>query len=397
MKLLLFTILAHILNPFIKVKSKHWVFSSSAGQMFREGSKYLYMYMLENHPDYHCIYVVRDNKAYYDIKGRNYPVYMNLSIKGLIEILQADVVFSTQGPADIYFAFKKKGRTHYFLNHGQSLKVQGTKVKHIVDKSRGPVKSFIRKLLYPILVGYEIKDTSFVSATSSFTIPFLRQSYGGVMPIKILGMPRNDGLFQKNKMEKEYWFEELTNKFIVTYMPTHRLFGTGKLAPRLFKDNKNALDWLANNNIVLLIKQHPQMPSLEKDTFIDGVVIDITNSGIDPEVIIYHSDVLISDYSSVWLDYLLLRRPIIHYLYDDFEHCDVGLNINMKTDAPGLICNNESDLFEMLKNIKADYHSYIPSIDVVNKFYKDPDGKSCERYYREIVKEKYGFTDTAIR
>jgi len=111
--------------------------------------------------------------------------------------------------------------------------------------------------------------------------------------------------------------------------------------------------------------------------------------GLDPQVIIYHSDVLISDYSSVWLDYLLLKRPIIHYLYDDFETKDIGLNIDMKKDAPGVICNNEEELKALIVDIKRNYSQYVPKEEVIRKFFKYADGKSSERYYNEILRVKY--------
>jgi CDP-glycerol glycerophosphotransferase len=168
------------------------------------------------------------------------------------------------------------------------------------------------------------------------------------------------------------------------------LYGKGDVSPIPFLGNKDVEDWLRKNNVVIVVKQHPNMINKTHYHIGSDVIIDITKMDYDPQVIIFHSDVLISDYSSVWLDYLLLRRPIIHYLYDNFESEDIGLNIDMKKDAPGVICKNEGDLFKVIMEIKNKYDQFRPSEETVRKFFKYADGNSSERYYDAIVKEKYG-------
>ena len=207
------------------------------------------------------------------------------------------------------------------------------------------------------------------------------------MVVKILGMPRNDALFLKKEMEKERWVSGLEGKFIVTYMPTHRLYGVGKPSPTPFAHNPEYLQWMKENNVVLLMKQHPNMKSSSPEITDKDVILDITHDGFDPQVVIYHSDVLISDYSSVWLDYLLLHRPLITYLYDDFETEDAGLNIDIRKDTPGHLCYTEEDLFDLVKKTFLHYDEMKPDWSQISKFYKDPDGKACERYYTVISKE----------
>jgi CDP-glycerol glycerophosphotransferase (TagB/SpsB family) len=104
--------------------------------------------------------------------------------------------------------------------------------------------------------------------------------------------------------------------------------------------------------------------------------------------VLYHSDVLITDYSSVWMDYLLLKRPIVFYSYDDFVHDDAGVYYDVKDEHVGHFCYTEDELFALLKSIKKNYHAMCPVDDVVSKFHKYVDGNSCERYFNYI--SKYG-------
>ena len=48
-----------LLNYFVPVKEKEWVFGADYGNMYREGSKYMLEYMLKEHPDYKCTFITQ--------------------------------------------------------------------------------------------------------------------------------------------------------------------------------------------------------------------------------------------------------------------------------------------------------------------------------------------------
>ena len=387
MKKIFWGILARIINLFVGTKIRHWVFASDFGNMYRESAKYLFEYMQKEHKEFTCTYVVAKKEVYNEIKSKGFPVVNNYSIKGIIAIAKADKVFTTQTSIDMLYAYKKKNRKYYYLNHGQSLKKQMkalSKEFREIPSSNKKVLNIKKKVYKFLLSGYAISDSEFVSANSEFFIPFLKKSYGENMPIRILGMPRNDALFRHEEMAKEKWFNNLHGKFIITYMPTHRKYGRGNLTPTPFINMPEVQEWLKKHNCVLLMKQHPNMIPKLSEIQQSDVIMDITKEKIDPQVIIYHSDILISDYSSVWLDYLLLRRPLVTYIYDDFEKNDAGLNIDIKKDGPGLLCYSENELFRTLVSIKKNYQGMCPTEDVIRKFYLDADGRASERYFNQL-------------
>lgn len=236
------------------------------------------------------------------------------------------------------------------------------------------------------LVGYDLHDVDFVSVTSDYLVKYEQKDLSYKVPVKVLGMPRNDALFDDIRMKSEQWLDNLQGKFIISYMPTHRKYGEGEPSPTIFIDNEEYQNWLRNNNAVVLIKQHPNMVSKLKDVKQSDVIIDITSLGIDPQVCIYHSDILITDYSSVWMDYLLLKRPLVFYYYDDFEKEDAGTHYSINEIKPGHFCYNEEELFELVKKAFLNYDDFRPSERVVNMFHKYVDGQSCKRYFDEITK-----------
>lgn len=233
-----------------------------------------------------------------------------------------------------------------------------------------------------------MKDSSFVPGTSDFLAPHLSHVIGHGVPVKIIGSPRNDRFFNVNAMEAETWIEEAKEKTIVTYMPTHRQYGKGQVTPTPFANNKFVQQWFREHNILFLMKQHPNMITKLGNTYHNDVIMDITRMWLDPQVVMYHSDVLISDYSSAPLDFLILKRPTIFYFYDNYVDIE-GVLYDVTQDFPDAICYNENELFECIKKSIENPKSMSPGDEVVAKYHKFTDDKSCERYYNVVIAEKY--------
>lgn len=388
-------VLLYPLSKLIPIRKKHWVFGSDFGNMYREGSKYLMEYMLEHHPDYTCTFIARNKDVVQELRNKGIPVESNNSLRGIWKIMIADAVFTTQTISDVLYAYKKKGRKFFYLVHGQPFKcamamLPQSYVRDLVDRQNSLMR-FVRKFEIGqiIKVGYRLSDVTFVSATSEFTAQFLRKEWPSV-EIKILGMPRNDALFRSERMKKEKWFKGIEGKTVIAYMPTHRKYGVGDISPIPFVENKEAQEWMRQHNVVFLVKQHPNMVNRQKyhENEQSDVIIDISKMGFDPQVVIYHTDVLITDYSSVWMDYLLLKRPLLFYFYDDFETNDVGSYYNLRDEFPNNYCESETDLFQMIKKSIQSSSQLTPSASEIAKFHKYIDGNSCQRYFDAIVSDK---------
>lgn len=392
MKITPWGLLARFINLFYSVKPHCWVFGADFGNMYREGSKYMLEYMLHEHPEYKCTFITMNEGVCKDLKQKGIPCEMNLSLKGICTIAQAECVFTTQTTGDIHFAYRKKHRKYYYLVHGMPLKIaqralsktekwkQWHKPGNVLSRVKDKICSYIN-------AGYTMDDVSFVSATSDFLVPFMQNDFDESMRVKVLGMPRNDALFQPERMEKERWLDGLEDKLVITYMPTHRAYGLGEVTPTPFANRPDIQDWMIKNKVVLLMKNHPNMIPKIKEQQDSEVIKDITKLRLDPQVCLYHSDAIITDFSSVWMDYLLLRRPILFYIYDDFEHDDVGTYYDIRQDPPGHFCYSENELFELIKRIRFSYEEMKPSTRIVHKYHKYVDGKSCERYFEEIRQE----------
>lgn len=380
---------SRVLNLILPVRERHWVFGSDYGRSFRESSKYLLLYMLENHKDYDCCFVADTAALKKELESKGIPAVTNNSIRGIVKICRADAVFCSQNMNDIRYAFRKKGRSYYYMTHGLPYKICREALPAKSHESSSLKGRLLELFGYVFCQDYDMKDVSFVPGTSDFLAPHLSRVIGHGVPVKILGTPRNDMFFNHDFMKNEKWIDGTDGKKIITYMPTHRQYGNGQVTPTPFEKNIAVQQWFREHNVLFLMKQHPNMITKMTDVFSNDVIKDITELWIDPQVVMYHSDILISDYSSAPLDFLIFRRPTIYYFYDDYKETEGSL-YDVIPDFPNTICYSEDELFECIRKSIEHPDMMSPTDEVVAKYHKFVDDKSSERYYKAVVAEKYG-------
>ena len=89
------------------------------------------------------------------------------------------------------------------------------------------------------------------------------------------------------------------------------------------------------------------------------------------------SDMLITDYSSVIFEYVLLRKPIAFYCYDLLNY-NRGFYLNYPDDLPGDVYENQNDLTSYLRS--EDKDKLTEKYDrFIENYMSACDGHSCER------------------
>ena len=184
------------------------------------------------------------------------------------------------------------------------------------------------------------------------------------------------------RIRKKYGFTDKDK--IITYMPTHRGYGNGLISPKIFINNKNAISYFQKNKIKIVWKFHPNMinkaikedVNYEKDVFKDMTTIDC-----DPQELLFISDMLITDYSSCYIDYLFLKRPIAFYLYDNYEEEDNELYFSPNDHNIGTICLDQATLLKWIKSEKGCVNRYSD----FELYHKNIDNNSRENIYKRIL------------
>lgn len=179
---------------------------------------------------------------------------------------------------------------------------------------------------------------------------------------------------QRNSMASRMNLEE--GKGVVLYAPTWR--GENKESNSFDIDKLiYDLNELSKIDANILFRGHSITKSLLKDVVFPKNVI-IPPSDISTNHLMSIVDVLISDYSSVFFDFIPTERPIIHYIYDIEDYVSVrGLNIPTE-DLPGYIAKNTE---ELVSSVKYSLENPKPSekyLQSKNKFCPYDNGNSSE-------------------
>lgn len=206
-----------------------------------------------------------------------------------------------------------------------------------------------------------------------------------------VGMPRLDDFLDQEKIRKfrEDFYKEypdFQNKKIILFAPTFR--GTGqKTAHYDYKqiDLKEIYEF-CGDSYIFLIKMHPFVSKKIEipDAFCDRIFDFASYPNIND--LYYITDLLITDYSSNYYEYALMKKPVLFYTYDrEMYELTRGVHRSVKECGPGKICDTFEELMTALRN--EDYE-----IEKINQFVEDNfgeyDGHACDRVIDQILLKK---------
>jgi CDP-ribitol ribitolphosphotransferase / teichoic acid ribitol-phosphate polymerase len=231
----------------------------------------------------------------------------------------------------------------------------------------------------------EYNKYEFIIASSEKDKKFYEDCFE-IENVEITGLPRNDRLLYNDN--NGYINDDINvneYKKVILYAPTFR--DKHSIIP--FSDSFyiKLQSWLVKMNYVFLIKKHPADDKLSIPNSYKSI-IDITNTSGDIQEILPLTDILISDYSSIVVDYLLLDKPIIFYTYDFDYYISKNRSFyyDLKEILPGPFIFNSSDLLTQLKNEKwfQDHHYRLKYKRFKNEFHKYTDFNSTSRVCKLI-------------
>jgi CDP-glycerol glycerophosphotransferase len=338
-------ILRFLLLPFFK-QEKDIILFGTHFERFTDNTKYLFLYFQEK--KLHRVFWITNNpKVLAKLKKAGYNVVKRDSFRAFYLAMKAGYYFFTLSISDVFY-FKRKKTIAINLWHGSPLKKMGfdtpVDLKWILKRKKFHLKLPYEKWDY-IVVANDIFIDIFHSVTK---IPKER-----ILP---LGLPRNDILFKYKEDLKK--IEEIKSNLgfskdvpnrIIFYAPTFR--DSSYLNKLFFAALTNFVnkfsDKFCDKNITLLVKLHP---CVEEKIRFPRCVLDVS-SYEDTQELLLISDILITDYSSVIFDYLILNKPLILFLNDYNEYADIrGLYFN-PFSLTNLIAYNVDQLILLVKKI----------------------------------------------
>ena len=313
----------------IRPDSHIWLFSSTDNSHYNYNSRYLFEYVKENLPEITPLFVINDPELRNSLSskyGKQYFIETE-NIQGIRQALSAGVWFTSAGlPA--YGTGLHKKRLIINLWHGVPLK----KIALLDPNLKKAARIYFKKIFS--------ENYTCILTTSHELIPLMARSFAvSEDKIKVWGQPRNDGLFQKNDCREilGQLFPDLPEYTkTVLYAPTFRDYGQVQLFPFKDFDQKQLEAFLEEKKMLLFIRTHvaeqgSAAPYLGKRIRFLG-----NEQAEDVTGILNIFDCLITDYSSIYIDYLLTDKPMIFLPYDRQQYLDGrGMNFDYDDVTPG--------------------------------------------------------------
>ncbi|MCS3924895.1 CDP-glycerol glycerophosphotransferase (TagB/SpsB family) [Methanosalsum natronophilum] len=354
-----------------------------------DNSKCLYEWFLKtNSRD--VIWITKNVNVYQSLKSKNCPVALAYSFKGIRVLNEAKVGCYTNTLLDISLTkyLIPKDLKLIFLSHGQSVKNSRLTVNSGINES------FKSNFMH--------KNEQIVAATttSKFIARTEHKSEGICLDkYKTTGLARNDWLFNTSSSTKKRWSSFVLNldyNKVVLYAPTWRMHGEKTVFFPFDDFNLSEITaFLENKKILLLIRPHIKDLSDDRKYRKDieyiasssrYIMLAANNEFEDVNIILPFVDILITDYSSIYHDYLLLDKPIIFipYDYEQFNRLN-GFKYDYFNNLPGPSIKSCKDLVFNLKKITDGIDEYVDSRKkLANKIHYYKDDSSCLRIEKLI-------------
>ncbi len=325
-------------------------------------------------------------------RGRNVRLYEPYRPKDLLLYLRTGVVVAdswqwVEGGRFACFRGAKKVQ----IWHGIPLKK--IERSNLAARRRGKLRSAVLRLQDWAIGRFPYYDL-LVSTSDFFSDHAFRKSFlAGKYPTT--GYPRNDYLLAPVGEEPCVDGDELTvkalkrlkskGKRVVVYAPTFRDTGGGP-----FEDS--ALDLLElhefaqNHDLVVVVKLHPYV-NQPPPAFLWPHVM-VYDASKDAAPLLKLADLLVTDYSSIYFDYLLLDRPVVFFPYDfdKYYRYDRSFLFDYDEYTPGPKCFDQSTfLATILRELEVpDPKWQAHRLELKKKSFTHIDGDASIRLWREI-------------
>jgi CDP-glycerol glycerophosphotransferase len=343
----------------LPLKPTKVVISSFYGRGYGDNGKYIAEAMQTSNLECDIVWLFRKNNT----KDLVFPEFIKVvnynSPRGFYELITAKVWIDNCRKG--LFAFKRPGQ-YYIQTWHASLSIK-------------KIEEDVAEVLPPAYVYRAIRDSKMcdvVLAGSKFHYELFKRAFWYEGEVMKSGTPRCDILFAKNThlSEKVYnWFGLPSNCHLVLYAPTFRNshqfnYELGFVEILAALERKFGGDWR------FLLRLHPNVAVSSDGIMYNSKLLNATYYD-DMQELVSVSDCLITDYSSVMFDMLLLKKPcFIHAvdysvyknmergLYFDLSELPIPFSVNMNQLLNNIYEFNNSDYLRKVSSFMDDIEPY---------------------------------------
>lgn len=371
---------------FIPCDKNTILFISFHGRGYSDNPMALHQYMTvhQKYQKYHCIFAIKHHRKK-NIQIPNAKIIEYFSIPYFFYLARSKYWISNCKLPK--YVLKKKNQIYLQTWHGTPLK----KLAHDIEVPEGTTFYRSEMSVEEMRSTYDndVSKYNYMISPSSFTTEVFQSAFA-INKERLIetGYPRNDILSNYTEDDVIKIKAKLNlpkDKKIILYAPTWR-DNSYNLKGYTFKLEVDFKKWqqvLQDEYIVLFKPHYLIVNDFDLEAVKDFVYFIDPQSDISSLYLI--ADVLITDYSSVFFDYAILKRPIYFYMYDLDSYRDElrGFYLDIYNDLPGEVIENEDDLLYKVAN-----HCYgYSKLEVFNqRFNNHEDGNASKRVVEILFK-----------
>lgn len=374
-----------------EVDDKLILFSTFNGKSYADSPKAIYLYLLnsDKYKDYKFIWTFKEPENHKFLQENKKTSIVKQGTKEYEKCMQRAKYWIFNYRVEDH-QYPKRNQIYVQCWHGTPLKKLGYDLENTDNVLNSKKEIRFKYKTDAKKINYFLSPSKF--ATEKFISAWNLKEIKKERCIIEQGYPRNDFLYNYTKQEVSKIKEKLNinkiNKKVILYAPTWRDNQHQSGVGYTYKTEVNfeRLQRELGQDYVILFRAHYLVANAFNFEKYKDFIYDVSKIDDINELYIV-SDMLITDYSSVFFDYANLKRPIIFYMYD-FEHYknDMrGFYIDLK-ELPGNITKTEDELIEEIKKINNDF-KYNKMYEKFNKKYNYlDDGKATIRSTNKILK-----------
>ncbi len=353
------------------VKKNKIIFNSFCGKGYGDSPKYIADEILRRSRIFDLVWMV--NKLDEPLPKGIRPV-LNNSKEALFELATSKVIICNVKHA---LVFKKKKKQYYIQTwHGSF------GLKYIEKDAQDKLSpNYLQKTIA------DSKNIDLLLSSSNWQTDEYKRAfwYDGLILEK--GFPRNDIFFNLSKAKIEHIKSRLNinaNNMVLLYAPTFRknhsidVYNIDLGLVKAVLESKTKKEW------TVLVRLHPNI-SFYSNLFLGIDYLDVT-SYIDGQEILAISDVLITDYSSNMIDYILMDRPVFLFAPDIQEYNEERGLKPVYFKLPFQICRNNKELEDSIKAFEME--SYKKRLIEFKKSFICYDQGTSSKQVVDIIYEK---------
>lgn len=357
---------------------ENWVLCESFfGKSYSDSPKYIYEYLCKNYPGkYRFIWVVNKKTKipFSPTKVKRF------SIRYAYYLARCKYdVFNVRQPE---WVRKREGNIFLETWHGTPLKKLVFDQEEVMGASP----------LYKAQFYKQSRVWDYLVSANHFSTEAFRSAFRFDKEMLEFGYPRNDILHYENRDELAAQIKKKLHipegKKTILYAPTWRddeYYGRGEYKFALKLDLRLLKKELGPDYVVLLRTHYFIADSLDV-TGLEDFAVNVSKYDDISELYLI-SDLLITDYSSVFFDYANLKRPILFYTYDLDKYRDMlrGFYMDIETEVPGPLLFTNEEVVDAIKDIDSITEQYKQKYEeFYERFCSLEDGHASEKVAKKV-------------